>query len=642
MGVELWKVSSLFGLGLEVVFMKGTLKSRPEYLKSTLEYLKRRDVFEDLKNSIPVNEEFVVNFKDAVSGVKHVTVVYGAPGSGKTTKLADMLKRNEVPKPALVLAFNNSTAHWFENKVEGEGCVAVRTIDSVAVGFVGFGSMLMKTKGKKSSVGVVGGSDTANIELGVELRRLFVAKKVYGVNYSLDPFKIEPGNEIFGLFDYTVNKVGARGIKALVELLNKLVLGLGGVVDDYVKCLEGEVPKLVGLDGKVVKCKRKYDFTLARLELLDSVLPEVKVRKENCGRPRTLIVDEFQDMSPLMLGILGKWLSSADVEHFVVAGDFDQLIYRSLHHADLEIPRWLYQQAKVRDGWQVIELSYSHRVAKPLDALSIEFLNAHDDEPSPWRKWSGNKDKFGVLYIKSERDVLREIRQEIEKREDLRWGRVSYAILTPTNEVALSMSTKLLRVGILPHFLKGVPSDIANIVAWAGFVLSNYGGNVWKAYHLNMRNKRGVAKALEWLLMVEGVIKYAKLRLEDYASKGILNFLPGRENLSKEDALREVIENDLNPRNLTYAENPHAPVFVDTVYTAKGLEFERVYIANYSLKNTRVPRDKWGARLFYVALTRSKGSVTIIPPPDTDHGEWFPISELVRLAKKLGVEVIEK
>jgi superfamily I DNA/RNA helicase len=106
--------------------------------------------------------------------------------------------------------------------------------------------------------------------------------------------------------------------------------------------------------------------------------------------------------------------------------------------------------------------------------------------------------------------------------------------------------------------------------------------------------------------------------------------------------LREVIENDLNPKSLTYAENPHAPVFVDTVYTAKGLEFDRVYIANYCLNNTRVPRDKWGARLFYVALTRSKGSVTIIPPPDTDHGEWFSITELVRLAKKLGVEVIEK
>jgi hypothetical protein len=618
-------------LGLEVVFMSSDLVQ-------SLNLLRKLGVFEKVKEKLPVNEEFINEFKEAVSKVKHVTVVYGAPGAGKTSKPVEMIKTGVVPKPVLVNAFNNSTAHWFGNKVDEEECVSVRTIDSIAVGFVGFENMLRK----KARGGLGGGGATNNIELGVESRRSFVSKKVYGVPYSKDPFKLEVGNEIFGLFDYAVNKVGRGGIKLVIDLLNNLKPGLGGVVDDYVKCLEGEIPKLVGFDGKVVKCNRKYDFTLARLELLDSVLPEVKVRKENCGQPRTLIVDEFQDMSPLMLGILGKWLSSGEVEYFIVAGDFDQLIYRSLHHADLEVPRWLYLQAKVKDGWQVIELTYSHRVAKPLDALAIEFLNAYDDEPSPWRKWEGNQDKFGVLYIKSEKDALREIRQEIEKREDLRWGRVSYAILTPTNEVALSISTKLLRVGILPHFLKGVPSDIANIVAWAGFVLSNYGGNVWKAYHPNMRNKQGVAKELEKLLMIEGVIKYAKLRLEDYASKDILNFLPGRESLSKEDALREVIENDLDPRNLTYAENPRAPVFVDTVYTAKGLEFERVYIANYTQKNTKVPRDKWGARLFYVALTRSKGSVTIIPPPDTDHGEWFPTDKIMEIAEKVGVEVIEK
>jgi superfamily I DNA/RNA helicase len=428
--------------------------------------------------------------------------------------------------------------------------------------------------------------------------------------------------------------MGVQGIKKLVELLNNLVLGLGGVVDDYVKCLEGEVPKLVGLDRKVVKCKRKYDFTLARLELLDSVLPEVKVRKEYCGQPRTLIVDEFQDMSPLMLGILGKWLSSADVEHFVVAGDFDQLIYRSLHHADLEIPRWLYQQAKVRDGWQVIELSYSHRVAKPLDALSIEFLNAYDNEPSPWRKWEGNKDKFGVLYVESVEDALWGIARDFEMREDLRWGKVSYAVLTPTNEVVLSLATELMKMGILPHFLKGYPTRVAKVVEHAKTLLSSDPVTPSLA-SLDVRDKDIIGA-------ISGVIRYAWLKAKDYSKEAITHHLEGKESSSIEDALRVVIERELDVKYLTYAKNPRAPVFIDTVYTAKGLEFDKVFIANYARKNSKVPRDKWGARLFYVALTRSKGSVVVVTSNDKNDVEWFPTDKIKEVAKKVGVEVVEK
>ncbi|MCG2881254.1 MAG: AAA family ATPase, partial [Vulcanisaeta sp.] len=353
-----------------------------------------------IKESIPVNREFIDGFISAVADVPRLTVVYGGPGTGKTTTPVNMIRNNEVPRPVLVVAFNNSTAHWFRNKLRDEDCVAVRTIDSIAVSFVGFENMLMKDR---------------DIERGIESLRRRVSS-LFHVPYSTDPYKLEEGNELFGLFDYVANKSGRDGIDAAIRVLSKVLPRYGAVLNVYIKCLEGKV-RLRDLEkGEVFDCKPRYDFTLARLELLNSVLPHVKVGREDCGVPRTLIVDEAQDLSPLMWGILSKWLSSGDVEHFIVAGDFDQLIYRSLHHADFEVPRWLYQQAKVRPGWRVVELTQSHRVAKPLDSLAITFLNAFDKDPSPWRRWEGNKEKFGVLYVKPLPLALLEIAKEIEQK----------------------------------------------------------------------------------------------------------------------------------------------------------------------------------------------------------------------------------
>jgi len=569
-------------------------------------------LFDRIKESIPVNREFIDGFINAVSNVPKVTVVYGGPGTGKTSTPVGMIKRGELPKPILVQAFNNSTAHWFENKVDEEECVSVRTIDSIAVSFVGFRNMLSKD---------------GDIERAIESLRKRVSN-LFRVPYSTDQYNLEDGNELFGLFDYVANKSGRGGIDAVIRVLHEKFPKYGAVLDTYLKCLEGKVRIKDPEGSKVFDCEPKYDFTLARLELLDSVLPHVKVGKQDCGPPATLIVDEVQDLSPLMWAILGRWLSSGEVEHFIVAGDFDQLIYRSLHHADLEVPRWLYHQARVKPGWRVVELTQSHRVPKPLDRLAIEFLNAFDKDPSPWRKWEGVSDRFGVLYIKSMESALAEIAREIEQKEDLRWGRVSYAVLAPTNEVVLRVATTLMTLGVLPHFLKGYPSEVAGYLEVVKKLVNN---------ELGPSDLEGLDK--DSRLVIEGVLKYVGLRVKDYGVRSIVYHLLG-EKVTDSDVMRYVVEKELEPGRLVYGKNPYAPVFVDTVYTAKGLEFDRVYIANFVQEGSKVPRDAWGAKLFYVALTRSRGSVVIMRPSNEGDTDWFPTPLIGELARKLGVEVV--
>jgi len=466
-----------------------------------------------------------------------------------------------------------------------------------------------------------------NIERAVEALRGMVSN-LFHVPYSSDPYSLADGNELFGLFDYVANKSGGEGVDTVIRALLKAKPKYGAVLDTYIKCLEGRLSRIKDPRGRVFDCEPRYDFTLARLELLNSVLPHVKVGREDCGAPRTLVVDEVQDLSPLMWAILGKWLSSGEVEHFIVAGDFDQLIYRSLHHADLEVPRWLYQQAKVKPGWRVVELTQSHRVPKPLDRLAIEFLNTFDRDPSPWRKWEGVGDRFGVLYVRSMESALVEIAREIEQREDLRWGRVSYAVLAPTNEVVVRVATTLMTLGVLPHFLKGYPTEVVDYLEGVKKLVNN---------ELSPSDLEGLDKDSKSI--VEGILKYVDLRARDYGVRSIVYHLSG-EKVTDTDVMRYVVEEELEPGKLVYAKNPYAPVFVDTVYTAKGLEFERVYIANFAQKGSKVPRDKWGARLFYVALTRSRGSVVIMRSSNDGDTDWFPTPLVGELARRLGVEVV--
>jgi|GEM_PF-2881402 len=104
------------------------------------------------------------------------------------------------------------------------------------------------------------------------------------------------------------------------------------------------------------------------------------------------------------------------------------------------------------------------------------------------------------------------------------------------------------------------------------------------------------------------------------------------------DALERVFDDHLNPRQMTHNHNPNAHLYVDTIYTAKGLEAEHVILLNWDIRKRQV--DGYAARLWYVGLTRSRGSITIVVPGDnTKFVSAMPLSVIVSEARKVGIEV---
>jgi superfamily I DNA/RNA helicase len=180
---------------------------------------------------------------------------------------------------------------------------------------------------------------------------------------------------------------------------------------------------------------------------------------------------------------------------------------------------------------------------------------------------------------------------------------------------------------VIPHFLKGVPSFIMRAINMANDVLMN-------KLDVTQATLESLGITEDMVYSVAAILKYVGHRLEDYR----------RVNpwIRVDEAIRNIFERELDPKHLVYHNNPKAPVFIDTIYTSKGLEFDRVYIVNFVREGARVSRDKWGARLFYVGLTRSRGSVVILTTNKEGYIEWFPTKQIAELARKVGTEVIEK
>jgi len=189
-----------------------------------------------------------------------------------------------------------------------------------------------------------------------------VARSV-GLTYSLDPF-IEPlGNKMFHAFDIYVHTQGLGDFDTLLDRLGEVDVRLARAIKLYLNCLSGRAGRIGD-----ISCNYAYDFSTVLLELLRSPLPAVD------GVPiYTLIVDEWQDWSPLMNAILTNWVRHVD--YVVLAGDPDQLIYHSLNGAREGAFLAVYRAIKEgRVRGEVIHLSQSHRILEPLNRLAVGVL----------------------------------------------------------------------------------------------------------------------------------------------------------------------------------------------------------------------------------------------------------------------------
>jgi len=570
------------------------------------------------------------HFLDALRDVSCIALIIGNPGTGKTEYATRLIRGNikicgvGLPTPGLALAFTNADAAELKHRVGSLDSFEVTTLHSIAVRTVGINSMVgyaIEVPGTKRVVKVRRGDmeyerEFVDIALAQEKLRSTVARSV-GLPYSTDPFVESLGNKVFHVFDIYVHTQGLSEPGLLLDKLLEIDTRLAHVIKLYLGCLSGKVGRV-----EDIQCNPAFDFVTVLPELLRSSVPTVG------SMPiRSVVIDEWQDWSPLMNAILANWMRHIDF--LVLAGDPDQLIYHSLNGAKDNAFLAVYRAIKgggIRG--EIIHLSRSHRVLEPLNRLAVGVLRRFTPRQD-WDDWVGRKEEGSVpmIHIKTWEHVVREL-VDLYNNNLLR----KYFILAPVNAGVLYATRSLLAHGIVPLFLKSVPSMVNHYVGIAKKVIRRY-----------LADKPTILGASN-----DDIIRYvpASLELEEYRIvRSIINFAietANRERRSDEsglEALVRVLNDYLNPRQMTYNHSPNAHLYVDTIYTAKGLEAEHVILLNWDIKKREI--DAYLARLWYVGLTRSRGSITIVPPPeDSKFADAIPLSVIIAEAQGAGVEVI--
>lgn len=545
---------------------------------------------------------------EALTNVGRVIMAIGPPGTGKTTTSTSIITGGGLPTPGLAVAFTNADAAELNHRVRRAGAsgfevmtlhaYAVRTLGRMFM--VGYG---IKVPGSRKRFRTRDGRviERVFIDLAQELLRARFAR-VHGLPYSTDPFEEGVGNLAFRVFDIYVH---TRGLDNL----------------------DGLYRALASVDVRVARAVKSYVDYLSRFSAFDftTVLWDLYLRSKAGVDYRSLVIDEWQDWSPLMNAILVNW-ASRGLDALVLAGDVDQLVYHSLNGTNegafLAVYRAL-RAGKLRG--EVVFLDQSHRVLEPLNRMAVGVLRRYTPRQE-WDGWRGRSEgSIPVLHVKPWPLVLNEL-VELYNNNRLR----KYFVLAPVNAAVIHAARSLIAYDIVPLFLKSVPSVVVHYASIARRVLKTY------------IEERGSlpTSPVDINTYLPSDLRPESARLVWHIAKFAINTAE-RERGSNEsiiDALERVLDTYINPRRMTYEHIANGYIYTDTIYTAKGLEANHVIILDWDVKRREV--DGYMARLWYVALTRSRGSVTVVPPPGSGFVTAMPISVLAEEARRAGVEVV--
>jgi superfamily I DNA/RNA helicase len=315
-----------------------------------------------------------------------------------------------------------------------------------------------------------------------------------------------------------------------------------------------------------------------------------------------------------------------DASIVIVAGDDDQAVYRNLHYAYPEHFLWLSDAIKRGEvKGEVKLLTVSHRVRAPLDLLSNKLISGVATRIP--KSWVGRRDSIGLLHIY---DFGRAIRDVVSRAEG---GVDRVFVIAPTNDIVLETALALLNQGVVPVFLKDIPFKVRQVLdVVLEFALTEPSKR--RERYLEYYDRDPRVTAIAWRLFNRVDEKARQSFLTQPSAEEYLRALSRLLGLSVEvDGNGKVVS---VKHRLTLASNPGARLIIDTPYTMKGLEADVVYIMNFTRSRTAVVRDEWGLRALYVALTRSRGSVYVVPRPSEDFLEWFPTEALRRMAAEVG------
>lgn len=353
--------------------------------------------------------------------------------------------------------------------------------------------------------------------------------------------------------------------------------------------------------------RRQLDFEDVLLATAGMIEAEPRVAQQVRERYRFFVVDEYQDVSPLQQALLELWLG--DRQDLCVVGDASQTIYSFAGaSADflLGFPR-RYREAAV------VRLEQNYRSSAPIVAAANQLMRGRPGALMLHAAASGSEPATGAALAKSTPTVTgypsdvaeaRTIAGQIAERIAAGIRPQDVAILFRINVQSAPFEAALTDAGISFQLRGGKRFFELQEVKQALMMLK--GAVVGATREPLFKTVSDVLRSLGWTQDAPEVRGAVRDRWES------LNALMGLAEACPPGTTLAVFVADLFERSASQHEPTMAAVTLATLHSAKGLEWDTVFLVGLSDGYLPITYAKTEAaieeerRLLYVGITRAR------------------------------------
>ena len=352
-----------------------------------------------------------------------------------------------------------------------------------------------------------------------------------------------------------------------------------------------EVAKVYDAYETLKRQERAIDFEDVLLLTVGMLEEDREVRDRIRDQYRYFTVDEYQDVSPLQQRLLNLWLGNR--EDICVVGDAAQTIYSFAGASSAFLLNFTKRFPKA----QVVRLSRGYRSTPEIIHSANAILRQGNMSPAPEHELASMNISGAKPEISHFESAQHEARAVVEKIQGLISASPAsmpeIAILTRTNaqldafEAALKAAKIDSLVKSSDRFFERIDVKDAMRVIRQASVLPSEDGN----WYIDLESLLRPFGSADY---VEAFKRLAK-SMFDGGAQSMRIFLRELEDRAEQN----------NPPTLP-------GVVLATLHAAKGLEWEKVFLAGVSNGYMPMGNDiEEERRLFYVGLTRAKSQIHI-------------------------------
>jgi DNA helicase-2/ATP-dependent DNA helicase PcrA len=345
--------------------------------------------------------------------------------------------------------------------------------------------------------------------------------------------------------------------------------------------------------------RKQIDFEDVLLVTAGMIESEPRVAQQVREQYRFFVVDEYQDVSPLQQELLSLWLGERN--DVCVVGDASQTIYTFAGAT----PDYLLGFPGAHEDATVIRLEQNYRSTPAIvdaanrimhgraGALDLRAAPGAATGPSP-----------SVSALPNDRAEARAIADAIRSQIDGGAQPASIAILYRINVQSAVLESALGDAGV-PFVIRGATRFFDQREVKEAIMLLK-GASVNTAPEPLFQTVSDVLRSLGWTQEPPAVRGAVRDRWES------LNALMGLVDEAPEGTSLKEFVAELSERQAGQHEPPMSAVTLATLHSAKGLEWDCVYIAGvsegllpigYARTELAVEEER---RLFYVGVTRAR------------------------------------